>query len=109
MSNFVEIVLVKDDDDRLLIRQAPFCTYLSEGDEVIVEDMKMGLRDLALRPENTNAVVLDRISLSKGDEVYRFLLRFLKVDDFKRVLRRISYQNLYTDPAAEESEVKANG
>lgn len=109
MSNFVEIVLVKDDDGRLLIRQAPFCTYLSEGDEVIVENFEMSFRDGVLRAATTNAVVLDRISLDKDGEIYRFLLRFLKVDDFKRVLRRISYQDLYKDSAAEESEVTANG
>lgn len=101
MSNYSEIVLVKADDDRLLVRQAPFCTYLSEGDEVIVED--------DMYPEPMKAVVLDRISLSRGDEAYRFLLRFMEEDNFKRVLRRISYQDLYKDSAAEESEVTANG
>lgn len=109
MSNFVEIVLVKDGDGRLLIRQAPFCTYLSEGDEVIVENLEMSFRDGVLRPATTNAVVLDRISLNKDDEIYRFLLRFFEEKDFKRVLRRISYQDLYKDSEEEESEVMANG
>ena len=101
MSNFSEIVLVKDNSDRLLIRQAPFCTYLYEGEEVIVED--------DTHPYSVKAVVLDRVSLDKNDEVYRFLLRFTKEKDFMRVLRRISYQDLYKDPTAEGSEVKANG
>ena len=90
MSNFSEIVLVKDNSDRLLVRQAPFCTYLYEGEEVIVED--------DTHPYSVKAVVLDRISLDKNDEVYRFLLRSTKEKDFMRVLRRISYQDLYKDP-----------
>lgn len=101
MSNYSEIVLVKADDDRLLVRQAPFCTYLSEGDEVIVED--------DMYPEPMKAVVLDRISLSREADAYRFLLRFMEEDNFKRVLRRISYQDLYKDSEEEGSEVMANG
>lgn len=100
MSNYSEIVLVKADDDRLLVRQAPFCTYLSEGDEVIVED--------DMYPEPMKAVVLDRISLSREADAYRFLLR-MEEDNFKRVLRRISYQDLYKDSEEEGSEVMANG
>ena len=109
MSNFVEIVKVKADDGRILIRQAPFCTYLSEGEEVIVDDDKP--------PYSVKGMVLARITIERGSDMYVFLLNLTNHvvehnydrTDFLRVLRRISYQDLYKDPTAEESEAKANG
>lgn len=109
MSNFAEIVMVKADDDRILIRQAPFCTYLSAGDEVIVVDDKP--------PYSVKGMVLERITIERGSDMYVFLLNLTNFvvepnderTDFLPALKRISYQDLYKDPTAEESEVKANG
>lgn len=95
MSNYIDLVLVKLDDDEPSLFYAPWMSRIKVGDVVIVDT-------LDLNPPVINGIgtkkaeVISVIEAMRGSDVYKFAMEATQTNILKRVIgRAIPYD--YTD------------
>ena len=101
MAKYVDLVLAKTERmERPHLFQCPSWSYLSNGDQVMVET-KYGKAEMT---------VVAAFTADEESDYFRFIARAANATlPLKRVLGKVQYKEFYYDEKTTESEVGENG
>lgn len=85
MANYIDLVLVKDEQNDLVLCTAPAWTYFDENDEVqyTLDDGKL-----------VNANVIKSATIDSDSDIFKLIEEYT-FSPLKKIMKKVKYENVY--------------